>query len=78
MPRIQCRPLANVVQRFKEQNICCKMLKKANRPGQIKSQQQCNLYGLMSLSTHCIGYIRAGSFKGRGNQYILVGDDSAL
>ena len=33
--------------------------------------------GLTLLAT-CIGDIMTGSFKGRGNQYILVGQDSAL
>ena len=32
----------------------------------------------MSLSTHFIGYIMTGSFKGRENQYIPVVEDSAL
>ena len=31
---------------------------------------------LTSLSTLCIGYITPSSFMGRGNQYILVGQDS--
>ena len=32
---------------------------------------------LMSLSTHCMGYITMASLKGT-NQYIVVGEDSAL
>ena len=34
--------------------------------------------GLTRLWTHFIGFITTGSFKGRGNQDILVGLDSAL
>ena len=33
--------------------------------------------GLTALSTQCIGYITMGSVKGKGNQYILAGQDSA-
>ena len=33
---------------------------------------------LTLLSMHCIGYITMGSLKGRGNQYKLVGQDSAM
>ena len=33
------------------------------------------LFGVLrSLSTHCIGHIRTGSFMGRGNQYIQLVD----
>ena len=35
-------------------------------------------FGLTLLSSHCIGYIAVGSFKGRGNLYIIVGQDSKL
>ena len=31
-----------------------------------------------SLSTHCIGFITMGSVKGRGNHYIIVGQDFAM
>ena len=34
--------------------------------------------GLTLLSTHCLGYIMTGSCKGRENQCIPVGHDSAL
>ena len=32
----------------------------------------------VGFNTHCIGYITTGSFKERGNQYTLVGQDFAL
>ena len=32
----------------------------------------------MSLLTHFMGYIMVGSFKGRGNQYTVVCQDSVL
>ena len=41
----------------------------------MNPQQLINLFtslGLMSLSTHCIGYITKDSFKGGGIQYILL------
>ena len=37
-----------------------------------------DLFRFISVSSHYIGYIMTGSFKGRGNQYILVGQDWAL
>ena len=33
--------------------------------------------GLTSPSTHCADDVPAGSLKGRGNQYILIGQDYA-
>ena len=35
-------------------------------------------WGLMSFSTHCRGHIMMDSFKDKTNQYIHIGQDSAL
>ena len=35
-------------------------------------------FWLNTLSTRCISYMILGNFKGRGNQYILVGQMSEL